>query len=110
MQQKKQNFIQTQFNVGERYVSKYSHKVNKYCEETNTVYKIDCCLVTVVTSATRQHGRVVRACNMVECLECRDCDLHGPSSKPTRAILLSPWERHLTALYPAWWPWQEVLN
>ena len=32
--------------------------------------------------------------SMVEWLEHRDCDRHGPGSKPTRAILLRPWERH----------------
>ena len=37
-------------------------------------------------------------------------DQHGLSSKPTRAILLCPWERHFTALSPAWWSWQAVLN
>ena len=35
---------------------------------------------------------------------------HGISSKPTRAILLCPWKRHFTALFPAWWSWQAVLN
>ena len=29
-------------------------------------------------------------------------DQHGLSSKPTRAILLCPWERYFTALSPAW--------
>ena len=28
---------------------------------------------------------------------------HGLGSKPTCAILLCPWERHFTALSPAWW-------
>ena len=36
--------------------------------------------------------------SMVEYLECRDRDEHGPGSKPIRAILLYPWERHLMAL------------
>ena len=40
----------------------------------------------------------------------RAYDQHGPGSKPTRAILLCPWERHFTALFPAWWSWQAVLN
>ena len=35
---------------------------------------------------------------------------HGFSSKPTRPILLCPWERHFKALSPAWWSWQTVLN
>ena len=37
-------------------------------------------------------------------------DQHGLSSKPTCAILLCPWQRHFTALSPAWWSWQAVLN
>ena len=36
---------------------------------------------------------------MVEWLERRDCDRHGLGSKPTRAIPLCPWERHLTAVF-----------
>ena len=42
--------------------------------------------------------------------ERRDCDQHGLGSKPTRAILLCLWERHFTALFPAWQSWQAVLN
>ena len=34
---------------------------------------------------------------------------HVLGLKLTRAILLCPWERHLTALSPAWWSWQAVL-
>ena len=30
-------------------------------------------------------------------------DQHGLVSKPTCVILLCPWERHVTALSPAWW-------
>ena len=41
---------------------------------------------------------------------CRDCDQHGPGSKPTPVILLCPWERHFTTLFPAWWSWQAVVN
>ena len=36
----------------------------------------------------------------------RTCDQHGLGSKPTRTILLCTWERHFTALSPAWWSWQ----
>ena len=39
---------------------------------------------------------------MVEWLEHQECDRHGLGSKPTRAILLCSWERHFTALSPAW--------
>ena len=37
-------------------------------------------------------------------------DRHGLGPKPTRAILLCPWKRHYTAISPAWWSWQAVLN
>ena len=40
--------------------------------------------------------------NVVKWLERRVCDRHSLGSKPTRAILLCPWERHFTALFPAW--------
>ena len=48
--------------------------------------------------------------SMVEWLERRNYDPHGLGSKSTRAILLYPWERHFTALYPAWWSWKTVLK
>ena len=41
--------------------------------------------------------------SLVEWLKCRDCDRHGFGSKPTRVILLCPWERHFKELYPACW-------
>ena len=47
---------------------------------------------------------------MVRWLKHCDCDQHGLNSKSTCAILLCHWERHFTALSPAWWPWQAVLN
>ena len=47
---------------------------------------------------------------MVEWLKRRARDQHGVGLKPTRAILLCPWESHFTALSPAWWSWQAVLN
>ena len=46
---------------------------------------------------------------MVKWLERCAYDQHGPSSKPTCNILLCLWERHFTALSPAWWSWQAVL-
>ena len=54
------------------------------------------------------HNKVVGS--MVEWLECRDCDRHGTGSKPTRAILLYSWKRHLTTVSPACWSGQAVLN
>ena len=47
---------------------------------------------------------------MVEWLKRRTYDQHDLGSKPTNAILLRLWERHFTALSPAWWSWQAVLN
>ena len=47
---------------------------------------------------------------VVEWLKRRAGDQHGLGSKPTRAILLCPWERHFTAHSPVWWSWQAVLN
>ena len=47
---------------------------------------------------------------MVEWSYCWNCDQPGLGSKPTRAILLCPCERHITALSSAWWSWQTVLN
>ena len=46
------------------------------------------------TLVSRQRGRVLKH---------RADDQHGLGSKPTCAILLCPWERHFTALSPAWW-------
>ena len=48
--------------------------------------------------------------SVVEWLKRRTRDQHGLGSKPTGAILSCPWERHFTALFPAWWSWQAVLN
>ena len=47
---------------------------------------------------------------MVEWLERWARNQHDLGSKPTRAILLCPWERHFTEHSPAWWSWQAVLN
>ena len=41
-------------------------------------------------------------CKLVEWLERLDCERHGLGSKPTRAFLLCPSERHFTVLSPAW--------
>ena len=48
--------------------------------------------------------------SVVEWLKRHAYDQHGLGSKPTRAILLCPRERHFTALSPAWWSRQAVLN
>ena len=58
----------------------------------------------------RVHHMQPLTISRVEWLECRDCDRHGLSSKPTRAILLRSWKRHLTALYPALRSSQAVRN
>ena len=34
--------------------------------------------------------------------ERRFCDRHDVGSKPTRSILLRPWERYFTGLFPTW--------
>ena len=41
--------------------------------------------------------------SVVEWLKHRTDDQHGLGSKSTCAILLCSWERHFTALSPAWW-------
>ena len=48
--------------------------------------------------------------SVVKWLKRRARDQHGLGLKPTRAILLCPWERHFTAHAPAWWSWQAVLD
>ena len=45
-------------------------------------------------SIRRQRGRVVTH---------RTDDQHGLGSKPTCDILFCSWEKHFTALSPAWW-------
>ena len=42
---------------------------------------------------------------MVEWLKRRNCDQHGLGSKPTRAVLLRPWERQFMAFSSVWWSW-----
>ena len=48
--------------------------------------------------------------SLVEWLKHRADVQHGIGSKPICAILLCPWEKHFTALSPAWWSWKAVLN
>ena len=48
--------------------------------------------------------------SVIEWLKRRAYDQHGLGSKSTRTILLRPWQRHFTALSPAWWSWQAVLD
>ena len=43
MQKKEKNFIQSRYNMGECFVSKYSYKVDGFCEETNTIYEFEGC-------------------------------------------------------------------
>ena len=47
---------------------------------------------------------------MVDWLKHHAYDQHGLSLKPFNTILLCPWERHFTALSPAWWSWKAVLK
>ena len=60
--------------------------------------------LTIAIDLFCQVGRVV------EWLERRDCDRHGFGSKPTSAILLCSWEKHLTTPPLAWWSWKAVIN
>ena len=48
--------------------------------------------------------------SVVQWLKRRAYDQQGLGSKLTCAILWCPWERHFTALSPAWWSWQAALN
>ena len=47
-----------------------------------------------------EHFNIVGS--VIEWLKRHAYDQHGSGSKPTRAILLCPWERHFAALSPAW--------
>ena len=47
--------------------------------------------------------KVTHVGSVVEWLTHRTDDQHGLGSKPTCAILLCSWEKHFTALSPAWW-------
>ena len=49
----------------------------------------------------RQRGRVLKRSGY---------DQHGIGSKPTRVILLCPWERDATALFPCLIVWQAILS
>ena len=53
---------------------------------------------------------MLKSDSMVEWLRRRAYDQHGLGSKPTRAILWCPWEKHFTALPLGYWSWQTVLN
>ena len=48
--------------------------------------------------------------SVVDWLKRRTCDQHGLGLKPTRAILLCPWEKKLYGLSLVWRSWQAVLN
>ena len=42
----------------------------------------------------------------MEGLKRRPYDQHDLGLQPIRAILLRPWKRHFTTLFPAWRSWQ----
>ena len=71
-------------------------------------------LIKSINSAIRQFGNVgkkqINVSSEVEWLKYRTDDHHGLGLKPTCVILLCPGERYFTALSPAWWSWQAVLN
>ena len=52
----------------------------------------------------------MKAGSVVEWLKRRADNQYGLGSKPTRTILLCPWQRHFTAYSPIWWSWQAVPN
>ena len=58
----------------------------------------------------RDPWKKINVASVIEWLRHRDRDRRGLSSKPARAILLYLWERHFTALFPAWWSWKAVLH
>ena len=41
---KRTNFIQSRYNIDERFVLKYNFKVDGFCKKTNTVYEFDKCI------------------------------------------------------------------
>ena len=73
-------------------------------------------LLVVGMSANQDISKTLKNCHyhyvgsVVEWLKRRAYDQHGLGSKPTRAILLRPWERHFTEFSPAWWSWQAALD
>ena len=67
-------------------------------------------MTKLFTAAMGNKRFFVTVDRVVKWLESSDCDRHGLGSKPTRAILLCPWERHFTILTPAWWSGQAVPN
>ena len=56
------------------------------------------------------HSKTVVVDIIVKWLKCRAYDQHGRGSKPTLTILLCCWKRYFTALSPAWWSWQAIIN
>ena len=66
------------------------------CDERKSLFCF-CCLLFGGEILWTNKGSVV------EWLKHRTNDQHGLGSKPTCAVLLCPWERHFTALSPAWW-------
>ena len=60
------------------------------------------CHKSLTTSITKRllHTFLRKARSSVAGLKCRAHDQHRLGSKPSRAILLCPWERHFTAFSP----------
>ena len=54
-------------------------------------------------TVTLKSSNRVNSHSVVEWSKHRTDDQHGLGSKPTCAILLCPWERHVTAHSPVWW-------
>ena len=60
-------------------------------------------IVFIIPKNCVSENTLVLVGSVVEWLTHRTDDQHGLGSKPTCAILLCSWEKHFTALSPAWW-------
>ena len=71
--------------------------------EDHLGHKISRKKIAAMATSLLQRLFVSNESDVVERLKHRTDDQHGLGSKPTCAILLCHWERHFTALSPAWW-------
>ena len=70
----------------------FFYKQSQLCTKLNFVQRHK----DLVKIKTGVEKRTLK-CSVVDWLKHRIVDQHGLGSKPTRAILLCPWERHFTA-------------
>ena len=78
------------FNLNNASINTFNYNPNSFAQNNQTAESIPTTRLLVVGS-------------VVEWLTHRTDDQHGLGSKPTCAILLCSWEKHFTALSPAWW-------